>query len=259
MAMYKYSRGVEPGTTLISSPEPLPPGHAASLLSMYKDVFKGLGHITQVSFLIDDKCAPIQHAPQHEVKEKMADLEEKGIIEEETEPTDWISSMMVVANPNKIRICLDRKDLNKALKRPNYQMATLDELLLKLNNQKVFTVEALLMDPLISRQLYLRPLYLRARFKVTSHLLSPKQPFFLIRQNLNQSFYIAVTKEKYRNLKRWPSYLEKAYFQIKLIESIKVNNLVNGQDSRGNFRGEHSSLITYFMYLTKSPRGSSAR
>lgn len=46
---------------------------------------------------------------------------------------------MVVANPNKIRICLDPKDLNKALKRPKYQMPTLDELLPKLNNAKVFS------------------------------------------------------------------------------------------------------------------------
>ena len=35
--------------------------------------------------------------------------------------------MVVVAKPGKIRICLDPKDLNKAIKRPNYQMPTLDE------------------------------------------------------------------------------------------------------------------------------------
>ena len=67
-----------------------------------------------------------------EVKEKITDLEGKGIIKKETEPTDWISRMVVVAKPNKIRICLDPKDLNKALKRPKYQMPTLDELLPKL-------------------------------------------------------------------------------------------------------------------------------
>ena len=74
-----------------------------------------------------------------EVKEKIAYLEGKGIIKKETEPTDWISSMVVVAKPNKIRICLDPKDLNKALKRPKYQMPTLEELLPKLNNAKVFS------------------------------------------------------------------------------------------------------------------------
>ncbi|KAK3716424.1 hypothetical protein QZH41_000491 [Actinostola sp. cb2023] len=66
-------------------------------------------------------------------------MEDKGIIKKETDPTDWISSMVVVAKPHKIRICLDPKDLNQALKRPKYQMPTLDELLPKLNNAKVFT------------------------------------------------------------------------------------------------------------------------
>ena len=57
----------------------------------------------------------------------------------ETEPTEWISSMVVVAKPGKIRICLDPKDLNKAVKRPKYQMPTLEEVLAKLNKAKVFT------------------------------------------------------------------------------------------------------------------------
>ena len=116
------------------------------ILNTYKDVFEGLGHIGNASFVVDDKCTPVQHAPRRvpvtihkEVKEKITDLEGKGIIKKETEPTDWISSMVVVAKPNKIRICLDPKDLNKALKGPKYQMPTLDELLPKLNNAKVFS------------------------------------------------------------------------------------------------------------------------
>ena len=73
------------------------------------------------------------------MKEKIADLEGKRIIKKETEPTDWMRSTVVVARPNKIRICLDPKDLNKVLKRPKYQMPTLDELLPSLNNAKVFS------------------------------------------------------------------------------------------------------------------------
>ena len=47
--------------------------------------------------------------------------------------------MVVVAKPNKIRICLDPKDLNKAVLPPKYQMPTLEEILPKLNGAKVFT------------------------------------------------------------------------------------------------------------------------
>ena len=132
--------------TLHSVAETNTPLSREEILSTYKDVFEGLGHIGNASFVIDDKCTPVQHAPRRipvtirkEVKEKMADLEGKGIIKKETEPTEWISSMVVVAKPNKIRICLDPKDLNKALKRPKYQMPTLEELLPKLNNAKVFS------------------------------------------------------------------------------------------------------------------------
>lgn len=132
--------------TLHSVAETNTPLSREQILSTYKDVFEGLGHIGNASFVIDDKCTPVQHAPRRipvtirkEVKEKIADLEGKGIIKKETEPTDWISSMVVVAKPNKIRICLDPKDLNKALKRPKYQMPTLEELLPKLNNAKVFS------------------------------------------------------------------------------------------------------------------------
>ena len=88
----------------------------------------------------------MQHTPRRvpvalekEVKEKIAEMEKKGIIVKETSPTEWISSMVVVAKPNKIRICLDPKDLNKAVLRPKYQMPTLEEILPKLNGAKVFT------------------------------------------------------------------------------------------------------------------------
>ena len=86
------------------------------------------------------------HAPrripvtlQKEVKEKIAELEKKGIIQKVTDPTDWISSMVIVSKPGKIRICLDPRDLNKAIQRPKYQMPTLEEILPKLSKAKVFT------------------------------------------------------------------------------------------------------------------------
>ena len=88
----------------------------------------------------------MQHNPrrvpiaiQDKVRAKIADLEKKGILKKVTKPTEWISSMVVVTTPKKIRICLDPKDLNKAVLRPKYQMATLDEVLPKLSKAKVFS------------------------------------------------------------------------------------------------------------------------
>ena len=132
------------GTEPVKSSVPLT---REKILADYKDVFKGLGHIGESStFVIDPNHPPVQHVPrripvtlQKEVKEKIAELEKKGIIQKVTDPTDWISSMVIVSKPGKIRICLDPRDLNKAIQRPKYQMPTLEEILPKLSKGKVFT------------------------------------------------------------------------------------------------------------------------
>ena len=97
-------------------------------------------------YLVDPNHPPVQHAArripvtlQKEFKEKIAELDKKGIIQKVTDPTDWISSMVIVSKPGKIRICLDPRDLNKAIQRPKYQMPTLEEILPKLSKAKVFT------------------------------------------------------------------------------------------------------------------------
>lgn len=46
--------------------------------------------------------------------------------------------MVVVARPSKIRVCLDPRDLKKALKPPKYQIPTMEELHPKLRKAKVF-------------------------------------------------------------------------------------------------------------------------
>ena len=116
------------------------------ILQDYKDVFEGLGNIGKASFTVDPEVTPVHHAPRSiavtlhkEVKAKLEELEKKNILVKETEPTDWISSMVVVAKPGKIRNCLDPKDLNKGIRRPKYQLRTLEEVLPKLSKAKVFT------------------------------------------------------------------------------------------------------------------------
>ena len=48
--------------------------------------------------------------------------------------------MVAVIKPNKIRICLDPRDLNEAIKREHYQMPTIEEVATRLNRAKLFTV-----------------------------------------------------------------------------------------------------------------------
>ena len=68
------------------------------------------------------------------------ELEHRGVIKQVNKPTPWISSMVTVIKPGKIRICIDPRDLNKAILRPKYQMPTLEEVLPKLANVKLFSV-----------------------------------------------------------------------------------------------------------------------
>ena len=115
----------------------------------YSDVFSGLGCLPGECHLeVDKSVRPVQHpcrrspiAMKPKMKVKLDSMEGDEIITPVTEPTDWISSSVAVLKQNgDIRICLDPKDLNRALKRPKYQMPTLDEVLPELSKAKVFTV-----------------------------------------------------------------------------------------------------------------------
>ena len=55
-------------------------------------------------------------------------MEAKGIIAKVDKPTVWISSLVAVVKSNKVRVCIDLRDL-KAIWRPKYQMPKLEEIL----------------------------------------------------------------------------------------------------------------------------------
>lgn len=118
------------------------------LMRDFEDVFTGLGCLPgEYHIEIDPNIRPVQHTPRRvpvplktKVKEKIDEMEKEGIIIQETKPTDWISSLVAVQKPGKLRVCIDPRDLNRAIKRPKYQMPTFDEVLPKLAKAKVFTV-----------------------------------------------------------------------------------------------------------------------
>ncbi|XP_014679079.1 PREDICTED: RNA-directed DNA polymerase homolog [Priapulus caudatus] len=56
-------------------------------------------------------------------------MEQMGVITKVTEPTDWVSSLAFSRKSNgRLRVCLDPKDLNTAIKRPHYKTPTLEEI-----------------------------------------------------------------------------------------------------------------------------------
>ena len=112
-----------------------------ALLHEYADCFSGIGcfegefHIT-----LDPAVSPIIRPPhrvpeavQELVKKELDSLEAQGIITKVSEPTDWVKSLVCVTKLNgSLRLCLDPKDLNKAIKRPHHHTPTIDEILPKL-------------------------------------------------------------------------------------------------------------------------------
>ena len=68
-------------------------------------------------------------------------MEQQKIIAKVTEPTEWVSSLVVVQKPNsgKLRICLDPRDLNRAILRPHYPSRTIEDILPELSGAKYFT------------------------------------------------------------------------------------------------------------------------
>ena len=118
------------------------------IITQFSDVFQGLGCLAgDYHIEVDPSVKPVQHLPQRvplalkeRLKAKIEDLEQRSIIKKVKDPTPWISSMVSVVKPDKLRICIDPKDLNRAIKRPNYQMPILDEILPTLANAKVLSV-----------------------------------------------------------------------------------------------------------------------
>ena len=70
---------------------------------------------------------PIKY--KEEIEKELAEMVWQRIITKQTEPTPWVSSLTYPKKANgKLRICLDPKDLNKAIICENHKAPTLEEI-----------------------------------------------------------------------------------------------------------------------------------
>ena len=72
-------------------------------------------------------------------KEELKRLEGLKVIAPVEEPTEWVSQIAVAKKSGELRICIDPKPLNVALKREHYQITVIDDLLPDLRDARVFT------------------------------------------------------------------------------------------------------------------------
>ncbi|XP_061712803.1 uncharacterized protein LOC133521750 [Cydia pomonella] len=96
---------------------------------------------------VNRECKPVVHAPRkvpiplrEKLKAKLEDMERQDIIAKVEGPTDWVNSMTIVKKPNgDLRICLDPKELNQAIKREHFRLPTLDEIVSNLSGAQYFS------------------------------------------------------------------------------------------------------------------------
>ena len=120
-----------------------------SILKEYADVFRGEGKLEgDLHLEIDPNVPPVQLptrkvpiAIKEKLKEEMDRLEGLNIITPVNVPTSWISATVVTLKKNgNVRLCVDPKPLNQALKRNHYPLPTIEDVLPELSNARCFTV-----------------------------------------------------------------------------------------------------------------------
>ena len=119
-----------------------------NILNEYSDLFQGLGCIPgEHTIKVDPSIPAVVHPPRKvpvslkdKIKDELDRMEQIGLIVRQTEPTDWVNSMVAVVKSNKIRICIDPRDLNKAIQREYFPMMTIEEIVAGMPQAKVFSV-----------------------------------------------------------------------------------------------------------------------
>lgn len=116
----------------------------------YADVFEGLGCFSEPHTIrVDENCKPVVHAArkvpvalQEELKKELDKMEQNGVIEKVDYPTDWVNSLVIVEKKSGggLRICLDPRDLNRAIRREHYSMPTVQEIASRVCGSTVFSV-----------------------------------------------------------------------------------------------------------------------
>ena len=121
------------------------------ILHEYADVFRGIGTFPGGPYHIKlkDSYKPVQHPPrsvplgmQSAYKAELDRLVKEGIITEVHDHTEWINSIVpVVKEDGSLRLCLDPKDLNKAIERNQWYARTLYDILPEPVQSKYFTIK----------------------------------------------------------------------------------------------------------------------
>lgn len=120
-----------------------------SLKEQYSDLFTGIGKLKdrEIKLHIDENVQPVvqphRRIPFHlrqKVEKELERMEQLDIIEKVEGSTDWVSPIVPVPKrgSSDIRITVDMRQPNKAIKRERHIMPTIDDIILRLNGANHF-------------------------------------------------------------------------------------------------------------------------
>ncbi len=119
------------------------------MIQEYASVFTGLGEFPGVHHIhVDPKimavvngCRKIPLAIMDQLKSTLHELVRANVITPVQDPTDWVNSLVITEKKNgALRVCLDPRELNKAIKRQHFSIPTHDDERCKLAGKSVFTI-----------------------------------------------------------------------------------------------------------------------
>ena len=116
--------------------------HHADVFSKELGTLHGTVHL-QVDENAEPTITPARRVPtalKEKYKEELDRLEKLGVLATVDEPTPWVSSVVIATKKSgALRICIDPRPLNKALKRETYHLPVFDDLMPDLARAKVFS------------------------------------------------------------------------------------------------------------------------
>ena len=123
--------------------------HKMSIQDEFKDVLSdSVGRLPGThSLKVDDTVTPVimpaRRVPvalRPKLETELGRHVELGVLAPVEEPTPWVSQMVAATKKDGgIRVCIDPRELNKALQREHYTMPVLDDVLHDLSESRVFT------------------------------------------------------------------------------------------------------------------------
>ncbi|UYV63748.1 hypothetical protein LAZ67_2005487, partial [Cordylochernes scorpioides] len=120
-----------------------------TLVQEHEHLFHGLGTIKGYSHKVTlkdnyrpiaQRCRRIPYAMVEAVNQELDKMLENGIIEEVHQGSEWVSNIIVVPkrDSEEIRLCIDHREVNKAILRERHPIPTIDNMLHALKGAKVF-------------------------------------------------------------------------------------------------------------------------